>query len=548
MFETVKGKGPISLPKGKELGKKLAGLAAKGLETLTADWKGLLGSLSRFLPQTGALYQTLIARLTRRESLLRLGGSLLLMTLCSGVLAIFCSAKEGGLDLYMTTFLPILAVVGCLMALSEALRGSAACSMAVSLLILVGSALQVLLLLGTETAQSEASSLIFHNAFSLLIALGALPVLVWLVSELPGSLAVRLLNGAMILCYLLLLVLGRTVNSTRAWIMLGSFSFQMTEVTKVLAIAAIALTLTDPERNGARRLRGALVTLMINAAFLLVVNELGTLIVIGCVFLVLAVIYLPDLKGLLAALAVMLVLACGVLLACKLCYDTVNPPAAQQSDEQAQERALAQAAEAAGLPAEETEYPALIRQGAKIYGKISLRLRLVLDPDSVDANAGGYQAAKARDAILLSSWLGSEYEVKIPVVESDYVFAYVLMKMGMVFGILVLLALLVMLRDALIRCLSRPEAAEGALGAAFVLCVVIQSLLSAASAAGVIPTIGMPFAFLAKGGSNSVMNYSMTLFILYATRSPRVSLAAPQLKTAPKEERRGPVCRRNPAL
>ena len=99
------------------------------------------------------------------------------------------------------------------------------------------------------------------------------------------------------------------------------------------------------------------------------------------------------------------------------------------------------------------------------------------------------------------------------------------MKMGMIFGILVIVLLLVMLCMGSMGCLKNRNNAEASVGLAFLLAITLQSLVAAASASGLFIMIGMPFAFLAEGGSASVMNYVMVMYLLYVIRGKEAHAA-----------------------
>lgn len=471
------------------------------------------------LVQQFKLYGTLGMRLGKASVRRRILTDLGLMLLISVVLACFCVTKNGGMELYMSTFLPMQGVLLLLFALCEVFRSSRGFCFCAAMLILTGVTLQVLLLLpAAEGEQVTAGSLVANHVISILFAVGMVPVLRFLVGGVRRKGLVLFLNIAMIALYLALLVWGSTYNSTRAWIRIGGFAFQMTEVLKVMALVTLGLIFDDPDRTADNSLCMGLLTLTINGVFLLAVNELGTLCVLGVVYVLMALVYQPNVRHLLVILAVLLLAASLVLTVCYGC---------QLLEQQS---VAAEAAE----PAEESGVVAL---GAKIYRKFKLRMDLVLDPDSVDANDGGYQTNKAREALVLSNWLGSAAEVYIPVVRSDYIFCYLLLKMGVCFGIAVLLMLLYMLLHGAERCLKNDTPGEGAVGLAFILAIFVQALIAAASSTGYFITVGLPFAFLADGGSAMLTNYVMVVYLLYVIRRIRLEpVAVPRVMVFKRKE------------
>lgn len=519
-------------------------------------WKTLLTMPREFFPELkSAIAQNnqecreLLRGALSRRVILNVVLDLALAGLVSLFMANYCGTKEGGLDLYMSTFIPLLGVMLLIFWVTETLCANRLMAFSASLLIFMGMCLQVMLLLPAESP-TAASELVIFAMVSAVFGLLMLPVIRLICCRMRRDHALVLLHLALVAIYLLLAVAGKTINGTRAWIVIGGFSFQMTELTKVLSCAIFAMEFTreqvyirpgkgekqkaDPQsRKNDRRLWDALMTLGINGVFLLVFNELGTLCVLGVVFFVMGMIYLSSVKKLVAMVLVCCVLAASILGACKVCYDIRHPDITESTEatEATQPTETTEATEptetVAPTDAEGETEPKkepvslrdkIINLGEKIYKKFKIRIDLLFFPENVDPYNEGYQTMKARRAILLAGLLGSEYEVSIPVVSSDFIFAYLIMKMGMLFGLGSLILLLTMLCLGCIKCLRNGSTVEAALGLSFLLGITLQSMLAAASATNQFIMIGLPFAFVAEGGTASVMNYTMLLFILFVTR------------------------------
>ena len=180
-------------------------------------------------------------------------------------------------------------------------------------------------------------------------------------------------------------------------------------------------------------------------------------------------------------------------------------------------------------------------KAAGIFYKIRTRFILVLDPGSLDEYGEGYQAKMARKAMLVTGWLGTSeaYEQNVPVIESDYIFLYVLMKIGVIGAFIVLAMLIAMMMETTIRVASGGKVTEMAAAIGFICCIVVQSIITAASSAGLIPTVGLTFAFLSDGGSATVMNYIMTYFIIYSMRRQLPGSADARQYEPEEEEQRG---------
>lgn len=414
-----------------------------------------------------------------------------LLILCSLAFSLFCGTCEGGMDLYLGCALPVLVSLLSLVVFTELLGGDRVLAMLAAILIQLGVCLQTLLLLPIDPeAPPSTASLALFNLLGILLALCAAPVLTWLVERPCRGKGYRLWSLVLLLYAGLRLLPGQ--NGAYAWISLGGLNIQVTEVLKLLVILAMARVLAG-DGDDRERLRAAGFILLVNALGMLLINELGTLFVIAAVFLLMATLTLERLRGLVGILALCALLAGAALAVCWLCYK-----------------------QSAGQEAASS----LVSGLGEIYEKISTRLTILTDADSA-TNDQLYQARQARNALLTSSWFGAKYRVYVPVQESDYILVYLCQNMGILFGIsAVLLMMGLCLRGILsaAQCASQPMAM---LGIGFSLTLAVQAGLAALSSLGIIPIIGLPFPFLAKGGSATVVHWAMLLMIIVSGRKER---------------------------
>ena len=232
--------------------------------------------------------------------------------------------------------------------------------------------------------------------------------------------------------------------------------------------------------------------MLLHAANLFIINELGTLIILSIAFFALAVTYISSGKKLVflfLSFVALILLAYGF---CSFCNKLV-------------------------MNGKDGKF---LELGASIYDKVHLRLDLFIHPETLDPYGAGYQAARANEALSISGWFGSPFQRSVPVVESDYVFIYICQRMGIIAGIGVTIILLIMLLTAIPASLgSCINPTEGAIGMSCIVTIVMQSLLSAASAIGLIPTIGISMPFIGKGGSSVVVAMTMAMIALWTMRS-----------------------------
>lgn len=270
----------------------------------------------------------------------------------------------------------------------------------------------------------------------------------------------------------LLLVLGRSVGGTRAWLGTDSLSVQPTEALKPLALLFFAGVFPLEGERPRRRFVLAAGYLGLNAAILLALNEWGTLVLLGLLFLFYTGYYLPRpyLWGSLLAFLALALLTLGAV-------------------------ALILRWQAGAVGFGETL--------VAVAQKIQARLAVFLDPET-DPLGAGYQAAKARQALALGGLLGSSQGVSVPVGQSDYAFVVLVQSFGGLLGLGVLV--LFFCQFAAGMSLARAQNEPGAClsrGCAFL--IFAQALLMIFGTLGLVPVTGVPVPFLSAGGSYTLV-------------------------------------------
>lgn len=516
-----------------------------------------VGFFRHWLSQFGdgfACLKVLLLRCTEVSRLTQWGIDMVIAAILSVVMCIFCTHTEGGSDLYMTTFIPILLfVLGAMFLFSETVGGTRTVSLPCALLILCGVALSVLLYLSPMAAYKSyhiehPRKVVTFSLISVYTAIFLFPFLRAVCRSERRTSASVILKLLLCALYLVVLIFGKEYNNAKSWLDLGPVQFQVSEVTKTLAFALMGLELTNTKFRPAVRCTCATVTLLINVLALALMNEFGTLVVVGVVYIVLSLIYLPKLRSLYIAIVLLAILAVTGLLICRSWYYIENPVVEEPSETQVQEAQVQQteatvptvaedSAEAGEEAPEKSLKEKVIHKGSLIYEKFIDRFNVMIGSEEVDKDAEGFQVGQAKIALIISSWGPSRYEVTIPEAKSDFIFVYLLLRMGIVFGYVVLLSMLLMLCVGMRRCLANPLTGEASVAVAFLTGLVSQSLIGAASSTGNFITIGIPFAFIAYGGSTTMMNYIMLLFILYASRTEALTRPENKIRQRQKPSR-----------
>lgn len=474
------------------------------------------------------IYGELFRRLPQRGTLLSGVGDLIVMAAVSVGMALFCTYSDGGADLYMTTFMTLMYVSAVLILFARCVNGARAVYLPCCILILTGIALAVLLYLSPMQAVEKnyishpQQSVNFH-IIAVLFGLAVFPLIRMVCRAERRTEVLILLNVLIVLIYLLLCVMGEEINGAKNWIRIGTFQFQVTEVTKVLTMAVLGLTLTNEQMTENWRFWCSVFTMALNGLFLLLVcKEFGTLMVLCVVFLAMCLIYQKDTKKLIAIIAAAALFLSAFLVVAKSCYEIKNPKTTPSTTEAAETTAPTETAPAAtgeAAPEEETISwtDKLVDELGGAYKKVQDRFLVFLMPDQVDLAREGYQWKMSREALVISDWFGSPYDISVPVARSDFIYIYMIVRLGVVFGFVVLLMLLVMLCAGMLRCMRNPQTGEAAVSLSFLIAMVFQSVLAAASATGNFAIVGLPFVFLAYGGSAMLVNYAMLIFLIYST-------------------------------
>lgn len=150
-----------------------------------------------------------------------------------------------------------------------------------------------------------------------------------------------------------------------------------------------------------------------------------------------------------------------------------------------------------------------------IYEKVELRLFGYLDLySSKYTDDDVYQMRKAREALAQASWFtGSSVNVSLPVYDSDLAFVYLCYKLGLVYGFLFMLLLVVL------ACYSRKlmdvecEFEKG-VSTLFLYALVFQSIVTIGGSSAVAPLSGMPVLYLSMSGLYMAIVSTMLCIII----------------------------------
>ena len=303
---------------------------------------------------------------------------------------------------------------------------------------------------------------------------------------------------------------------------------QLTEFTKVFFLIVVALILSAKKASDKRKIISITIVFLIHVGGLFLINEFGTLIIMFICYFIACLVYMTKTRGLWITIVMFVAIACAGIIATNVCYKAKYGKEDTRSNIFTMFQAEVETDEAEQVPdAEEDEANEpqeiekkgfIVENGAKIYQKFYDRIAMMIHPERFENSDVSYQRKQADKALEYSGAFGKEYGVIVPVIKTDFIYLYVLMKMGAVIGVLTILGLGVMYISTAPQILKKNKSAQGHIAFILLTMLVVQSLLNASSAIGIIPTIGVVFSFLSSGGTANMINYTAMIFIIYALR------------------------------
>lgn len=500
---------------------------------------------------TAAIYRDAFERLKRIDLHSYLGKTASALVICAAFV-LFSLLRNGVGNLYMTVFLPLFFADALIILFGEIYHPSGWMSLFIAFLLTAGTALQIFMLSPDDPGINR--KLISHILFvfaAVILALILYPWLANICSDKRNKRTVRILLVVItVVLYLILLVFGGEANGTKAWLYLtDSFSLQITDFTKLISICFFALCISDDKLTDKKKTVSMFTMLCLNAVFLVIVNELGTLLIISLTLFLLQLIYLKRKRFIIAELAVLLTVCLVVTGGSFLVYKSVGNGETQITAEKASQLEEEQNLRAvqflqeqdpnigyedmpAELPEEttppqdtaETQHSESLMQKAlnrfaRIYPKISSRVSVLFHSEEASQD-DSYQIDNAFRALATSSWFGTPRgSLKIvPEINCDFIFVDLVVRMGIVGAALVLLSLAVILVGTVTRVSTKKNPYEASMATALVFSMVFQSLICCCSNIGILPVVGLPFAFLSSGGTALTINTIICFFALYAVR------------------------------
>jgi cell division protein FtsW (lipid II flippase) len=177
---------------------------------------------------------------------------------------------------------------------------------------------------------------------------------------------------------------------------------------------------------------------------------------------------------------------------------------------------------------EEPPKPGEINSKLKRVYDWSLNIKLLFDVEEAVENAeakedNSTQQSSAMEAMMLGGLFGNEYVTayessdKIQEINNDMAFSYLTLKLGILNALILIALFIIMFVIATKECLKNPSLTTASIGISFAAMLSVQSLVSAMSAIGFLPVIGVQLPFIGSGGAYLLISFVVLFFIIYAT-------------------------------
>ena len=283
--------------------------------------------------------------------------------------------------------------------------------------------------------------------------------------------------------YVFTLIFAKAVGIAKNWIVIGGFSIQTSEINKLLYVFILSGILGGVENPSKKRIGFAFLVTITNLFFLILQSEFGTILLLLVVFPVYLVLFVPNIKVVLGTLAGYI--GIGSMFAG---IGTLVTKIAAGSKGFAE--------------------MSLVRFFLSNYNKIANRVIYWLHPEK-DPMGMGYQLLKAKEAILLGGWFGTDSISDLPVKTSDMVFPALIERCGIIVAVLVFIVIVLLWLEGIRVFIRKKDKYHRALCAGIVFMLFYQALIIVGGSCGMCPLTGITLPFISSGGSSLLISSMM---------------------------------------
>ena len=282
---------------------------------------------------------------------------------------------------------------------------------------------------------------------------------------------------ANLMTFLLTLLVGRSINGTRAWIYLGSHSFQMTEMNLLLTTLYTGEVFSREANEDVTKIKQLAPLLATDLVGFLLERELGSLVIILALTGMMAMLFMNKRTlcwiGIVTGVPMLVVIGVALWMYREHVaagdYQTLHW--------------------AAKILFDQTE-------------KVIRRFQIVYQ--GLDPLGDGFQNYLSRHELMLAGLTGRLYKVGavLPVRDSEYMFVSTTYYFGWIAGLGILIFYIgLFVRMMYLSLRSRKNRGVIAAGA---VCIFVNAAINILGETGVIPLTGITLPYLSNGGSSLI--------------------------------------------
>ncbi len=331
--------------------------------------------------------------------------------------------------------------------------------------------------------------------------------------------------GAGILLLLLVLVFGRKVSGATSWVRFGMFSFQPSELTKMITIVTLARFLSDDQTDikNAVDLAKALGIALVPAGLVLMQPDTGT--TLTCLSFIVPMIVLAgfDLYYILLAVVPVALMMSGffnLTILVTIAVVSIVMFILLKKQVFLHQLLVTGGGVASGLLT--WKFTSSILKPHQIK-----RIQIFLDP-TADPQGAGYNALQARIAIASGGFFGKGFlhgtqtQLRyIPAQWTDFIFCVIAEELGLVGSTLLLLFYLALILRLIWMVGAIKNKFVELMLAGYASLLMTHVVINIGMTIGVMPVIGVPLPFISYGGSSLVANMMMVGLAMNFCRNRR---------------------------
>ncbi|NTU58147.1 MAG: rod shape-determining protein RodA [Chlorobiaceae bacterium] len=334
-----------------------------------------------------------------------------------------------------------------------------------------------------------------------------------------------IMYGAGIVLLLAVLVFGRKIAGQTSWVRFGMFSFQPSELTKMITIIAMARFLSDDQTdiNNAVDLGKALGIALLPASLVILQPDTGT--ALTCLSFVVPMIVMAgfDLYYIMLAVVPVALMLSGffnIYILVTLAVVSLVIFFLLRKQVMLHQLLITAGGVASGLLT--WRFTASILKPHQIK-----RIQIFLDP-TADPQGAGYNALQAKIAIASGGFIGKGFlhgtqtQLRyIPAQWTDFIFCVIAEELGLIGSTLLLLFFLALILRLVWMVGAIKNKFVELLLAGYASLLLTHVVINVGMTIGVMPVIGVPLPFISYGGSSLVANMMMVGLAMNFSRNRR---------------------------